>query len=336
MTQRELAARMDRPPQAINEIINAKKAITPETAIGLENVLGVSATFWLNLEASYQLTVARNRERETLALLKEVLHEYPIAEMIKRGWIQAGRDAASRLKALSGFLGLANPAPQNYGEIVGFRMTQAGQQSFLPGSLAAWLRRGELVAEEIGATTYDRETFLAALPQIRAMTESSPEEFLPKMKMLCSDAGVAFCLVQELPRSGANGVTRWIGDDRPLIQLSIRGKWADIFWFTFFHEACHVLNHMGKSRVIIQGAAADPDMVGIEEEANRFAGDFLIPPHDWTRFLATKNFGRTAIVDFAKSIDIAPFIVLGRLNKEKLVPYNRLSDLKKRYQWTAA
>ncbi len=335
MTQRELAARMDRPPQAINEIINAKKVITPETAIGLEKVLGISATFWLNLEASYQLTVARNRERETLAHLKEVLTEYPITEMIKRGWIQAGRDTDSRLKALSGFLGLANPAPQNYGQIVGFRMTQAGQQSFLPGSLAAWLRRGEIIAEEIGATSYNREAFLEALPQIRAMTESSPEAFLPAMKNLCLEAGVAFCLVQELPRSGANGVTRWIGDDRPVIQLSIRGKWADIFWFTFFHEACHVLNHMGQSRVIIQGAAADPDMVDVEEEADRFAGDFLIDPHDWAQFCSAKNFGRSAIVDFAKDIGIAPFIVLGRLNKEKLVPYNRLSDLKKRYKWAA-
>ena len=64
MTQKELAMQMKRPPQVVNEIIRAKKAITPETALDLERVFGVSAQFWLNLEADYQLTLARNRQRE--------------------------------------------------------------------------------------------------------------------------------------------------------------------------------------------------------------------------------------------------------------------------------
>ena len=64
MTQKELAARLGRPAQAINEIIKAKKAITPETAIGLERVLGIDAQFWTNLESNYRLTLARRRERD--------------------------------------------------------------------------------------------------------------------------------------------------------------------------------------------------------------------------------------------------------------------------------
>ncbi len=67
MTQKELATRLGRPPQAVNEIIRGKKAITPETALGLETVLGVGADFWLNLEVSYKLTLARNRERDSQA-----------------------------------------------------------------------------------------------------------------------------------------------------------------------------------------------------------------------------------------------------------------------------
>ncbi len=66
MTQKELAARLGRPPQAINEIINAKKAITPETAIGLEKVLGIDAQFWTNLEADYRMVLARDHERDAL------------------------------------------------------------------------------------------------------------------------------------------------------------------------------------------------------------------------------------------------------------------------------
>ena len=67
MTQKELATRLGRPAQAINEIIKAKKAITPETAIGLEQVLGIDAQFWTHIEADYRLTLARNRDREARA-----------------------------------------------------------------------------------------------------------------------------------------------------------------------------------------------------------------------------------------------------------------------------
>ena len=63
MTQRELAARLGRPAQAVNEIIKGKKAITAETALELEKALGIGAHFWANLEADYRITLARNRQR---------------------------------------------------------------------------------------------------------------------------------------------------------------------------------------------------------------------------------------------------------------------------------
>ena len=62
MTQKELAARLGRPAQAINEIVKAKKAITPDTAIMLEKALGIDAQFWANLEIDYRMTLARNSE----------------------------------------------------------------------------------------------------------------------------------------------------------------------------------------------------------------------------------------------------------------------------------
>ena len=57
ITQKELAKRMGRPLNAINEIINGKKAITAETALQLEEVMPeIPARFWLNLETDCQLT----------------------------------------------------------------------------------------------------------------------------------------------------------------------------------------------------------------------------------------------------------------------------------------
>ena len=333
MTQKELAARLDRPAQVINEIIKAKKAITPDTAIGLEKALGIDAYFWTNLEGDYRMTLARNRDREMLTANVGWLKDYPIREMIKRGWIQAGRDRPDKLRALLNFLGVASAEPLSYQQAVGFRITESAQQEVSPGALAVWLRKGELDAQEVATADYDENVFREALSQIRRMTSQPPREFIPAMSALCADAGVVHCMVQELPKSGANGATRWLTDRKALIQMSIRNKWADIFWFTFFHEACHLLNHRTQRRIVIDGLEGDPDTEEIEAEADRFASDFLIAPEKWRDFCDEDSFTADPVRGFAQSVGIAPFIVVGRLQKEKRIGYNQLTSLKERYGW---
>lgn len=335
MTQRELSARLGRPTQAINEIIKAKKAITPDTAIGLEKALGISAHFWVNLELDYRMTLARNRERDTLAASVKWLSHYPIRDMMKRGWIQAKQDRLSKLEALLSFLGVASAEPRAYQQAVGFRMTEAAQRRISPGALAVWLRKGEIDALEASTGEYDEQVFSRALDRIRQMTEHPPCAFIPEMSKLCANAGVVFCIVQELPRSGANGATRWLTDRKALIQMSNRNKWADIFWFTFFHEACHVLKHRTHRRIVIEGVGEDPETMEIEAEANRFARDFLIPPGAWRDFCDADDFAPGSIRAFGQSAGIAPFIVVGRLQREEKIGYNQLAHLKTRYEWIA-
>ena len=333
MTQRELVARLGRPAQVINEIIKAKKAITPDTAIGLGKVLGIEAQFWTNLEADYRMTLALNRDRDAITAQVQSLDDYPIRDMVEQGWIASGQDRPSRLKALLSFLGVAVAGPQAYQQAVGFRITEAAQRKISPGALAVWLRKGELDAQEIATADYDEVAFRQALATIRGMTGQLPEDFIPAMTALCAEAGVAFCLVPELPKSGANGATRWLSDRKALVQMSLRHKWADIFWFTFFHEACHLLQHRTQRRVVIDGLDADPEMTELEAEADTFAGDFLIAPEAWSEFCEAGSFTLEAVQAFAQSVEIAPFIVIGRLQKEQLVGYNRLTSAKQRYEW---
>ena len=332
MSQKELAARLGRPPQVINEIIRAKKAITPDTAIGLGKVLGIDPQYWISLETDYRMTLARNREKAALAENVQWLDAYPIREMIKRGWIEAGRDKISRLKALLAFLEVAVPEPLAYQEAVGFRITEAAQKRVSPGALAVWLRQGELEARKRSTNDYDPDAFRKALGDIREMTEDPPAKFVPAMTDLCAQAGVALCLVPGLPKSGANGAARWLSDRKALIQMSIRGKWADIFWFTFFHKACHLLYHRTRRRIVIDGIA-DPATAGLEAEADELARDLLIPPDAWAAFCESGSFPPQSVRRFARSVNIAPFIVVGRLQKEKRIPYNQLTSFKRRYEW---
>lgn len=335
MTQRELAARLGRPAQAINEIIRAKKAITPDTAIGLSRVLGIEASYWMNLESDYQMTLARERSRAAMSEQEQWLSHYPVAELIKRNWIDAGRDRASKVRAMMSFLEVASIEPRVYQEAVGFRIAEAARGKLSLGALSAWLRKGELEAHALETADYDAAAFQRALTEIRKLTDEPPEDFTPRMETLCAEAGVAFCIIQELPKLGANSVARWLNDDKALIQMNIRGKWADVFWFSFFHEAGHLLRHRHQRRIVVDGWGADSSAVAIEAEADEFARDFLIDPEQWRDFSSAGYFDAGDVYEFAHSAGIAPFIVVGRLHKERLVPYSHLSTIKRRYQWTA-
>ena len=334
MTQQQLAIRTGRPPQVINEIIRGKKAITHETAIGLEKVLGIPAHVWVNLEATYNLTQARLKEREELLRQEGWLKEFPVRELEKRGWIQANKDKADKIRALLEFLGVASFQAWHQTHltwrqtVLGFRISENSKVSL--GALAAWMRKGEREGQDTEMSEYDEKRFRDAVQQIRTMTSEEPRKFVPKMKTLCANAGVAVVFTQELPKSGANGVSRWLTPTKGLIQMSLRWKWHDIFWFSFFHECCHVLHHQVRE-VYIDGLDGDPD---VETVANVFAGDLLIPPDAWKSFVSKQKFTEVAVRQFASEIEIHPGIIVGRMQHEGIIPYSsRLTCLKERLQW---
>src|SRR5690348_15073957 len=87
LTQSDLAERTSRPKKTINEIVQGKAAITPETALQLEQVLGIPAAFWNDLERRYRASLAREAERKQLVEYLPWLSDFPVREMISRGWI---------------------------------------------------------------------------------------------------------------------------------------------------------------------------------------------------------------------------------------------------------
>ena len=330
MSQKELARRAGRPAQVINEIVRGKKAITHETALELEKVLGITAQFWINLESIYRMTLARNQERELLEQQVPWLDRFPVRELAKRGWIRRHADKVDKVRALLGFLGIASFDDSWSEAAVGLRIT--GGPKFSEGALAVWLRQGQLDGGQISAQPYSERRFLHALDEVRKLTSETPEVFLPEMKKLCAEAGVAVVLTQELPKSGANGVARWLTPEKALIQLSIRWRWADIFWFTFFHEAYHILRHELKTPHV-EGKGINSLDKRAEHEANGFARDLLIDPTDWAAFLEGGDWGSPTVERFAEEISVDPGIVGGRLQHEGLIAYNPLTTLKTRLKW---
>ncbi len=197
-------------------------------------------------------------------------------------------------------------------------------------AISAWLRAGISSAEKSKMKPFDRGAFMNALSESRKLITSDPENFAPALTSIFAEAGVAVAFVPELPKSRASGATMWISPDRALIQLSLRYKTDDHLWFTFFHEAAHVLLH-NKSFIFLETKEHEGKQ---EKEANKWAANFLIPPKEYERFISQGNCSKTEIRAFAARLGLSPGIVVGRLQHDKLLGYSYHNDLKRKLVWT--
>ncbi|MEW5873704.1 MAG: helix-turn-helix domain-containing protein [Candidatus Zixiibacteriota bacterium] len=332
MTQTDLARRTGRPIKTINEIIHGKTAITPETALQFEKVLGVAASFWNNRERHYREFLARRLELEELKGMTEWVKRFPLKKMIEYKWISPVDSIEEKARALLQFFGIASP--DQYEEVhqagVAFRRSHKVRSD--ADAVAAWLHQGVRAAQSTRCAAFNAVAFKSALGQVRALTARSPEEFEPTLKQICAECGVAVALVRELPGAPVNGAARWLTKDKALLQLSLRYKTDDIFWFSFFHEAAHILLH-SKREPFVDFENADMKMTDEEREANAFAERNLIPGEEYDSLISEPDISRASVVSFARRLGIAPGIVVGRLQHEGYIPRSRLNDLKVKLQW---
>ena len=334
MSQADLAERTGRPKKTINEIIQGKAAITPETALQLEKVLGVPANFWNNLQRNYEESLARISEQTSLEKHVAWLKKIPVAAMIQNGWIKKHSDGVQQLREVLGYFGVASPASWDERwmgqEQFSFRKSKLFKSD--PGAVSAWLRMGEIVAQKTKCQPYDANKFKETLTNIRALTKEKPEVFQPEVERLCAEAGVVVVFVKELPKIRTSGATWWFNPNKAVIQLSLRYKSNDQLWFSFFHEAGHILKH-GKKEFFIEDSVVNEK----EREADEFASNFLIPKGHLEGFLrANALLSKSAINNFADSLNIAPGIIVGRLQHEKKLPHSHCNELKLRLAWKDA
>lgn len=331
--QAELALRMGRPRKTISEVISGKAALTHETALQLELVLGVPASFWDARERTYRAHLAAVEENRRLEKEAAWCGKFPVKQMVDLGYIKRPETKAGRVRELFSYFGVASSKQwyELYSDrAIAFRTSAKFEMD--PFALGAWLRYGLRESQGVEAAAFDREKFEAALVAARSLTRKGPEKFVPALRDWCAPAGVVVLFVPELPKSRASGATRWVTPDKALIQLSLRYRTNDHLWFTFFHEAAHILLH-GKRLIFIEANGSN----GAEEEAqaNAWAADWLIPPAEYARFTAQRHFSDSAIRKFARQIDIAPGIVVGRLQHDGLIKHSQLNHLKVRLGWRA-
>jgi len=329
MTQAELARRTGRPVQAVNEIIRGTKAITPETALQLERVLGVPAHVWTRLEADYRFNKARLEDEQRLVGQVDRVRKFPYGAMAKQGWVPVTLSAVERVRNLLSFFGVGALDAVSANYAAAFRRSSATKGS--SEALAAWLRQGQRKAAEVRTASFDREKLEQFVPQLRRMTSEDPGRFEPRLRSGLAAVGVAIVLVPHLPGSGIQGATFWRGASA-VVQLTLRYKWQDVFWFTLLHEVGHLLLHE-RNEVFVDIENGRPRDER-ETEANDYAANLLIKAEQYEHFVAERStFPETAVRTFAEQQKIPPGIVVGRLCHDGRVPWGHLIHLRRQFQW---
>lgn len=329
------AAELQLSRDVADDLIGGGQPITQDIAAGLERYLGATATFWLTRDSHYRRQLVRLAEQKTQEEAREWIGALPLKDMIRFGWITLPRNLEGKLAACFDYFGVPDFATwrerySNTLQLAAFRTSPTFEAE--PAAVSAWFRRGELMGEAIACAPWDTERFRETLFELRALTKKKdPKHFLPALQKACAACGVAVVVVPTPSGCRASGATKFIRQNRALMLLSFRYLSDDHFWFTFFHEAGHLLLH-GNTAVFLEETRKDRTITDEEREANAFARDMLIPPalQPGLRTLPTR---KRDIVRFAMEAGVSPGIVVGQLQHMGRVSYERLNGYKRRYDW---
>lgn len=330
----DLAQRCDLSAKTISQIINGSAPISPETALCFQKVLNVSASIWNNLEAGYRLSLARISALKEFENSVEWSKNFPLKQLIERGFLEKRQNPVELVDQLLAFfaVGSVKAWEAQYDMVqVAFRCSPAFKSS--KESVSAWLRTGEICAAKINCQPFDKQKFLSVLERIRTLTPKDPDVFEPEMRKLCAEAGVALVFVAEFPGTHLSGATKWMTKDKALLMLSLRHKRDDYFWFSFFHEAGHIIQG-GKKNIFLDemNGWISPE----EDAANKFASEILIPEKRYRMFADNQEFTPEAILEFSSDLRIAPGIIVGRLQHDNKIPWQSLNHLTRRFELVEA
>lgn len=317
MSSREFSLRTGISERTLSDLLNEKGSVTFDIATKLATFFGSSVEMWLNLQTQYNIYMFQ------LDYQKEVEQDYEkiktlrsyLKDIVSLNEKETHDSIVNKVRATICVNNISSLSEGNsfasLKELKNSDKKNMFEKNFWIALALSCARKNEDLQE------YDRKKLLSYIPELRSMTYADPESFLPRIKEILASCGVSFVVLPYLPKSNIYGATKWLNSNKVMLAMSNRGGKADLFWFTFFHELGHVTFEHKRYMLLNEEGF-------IDEEADNFATDTLISKEDWSSFVKSNNFSETAIRKFARDIHILPYIVLGRLHKEGLVPYGVL------------
>lgn len=323
LSQKEFALRMDMSEKHISKLINGEVQLTTDVAVRLETVLGVPAKFWSNLESIYREKLLKANAENDMDSDKEFAKKLPYNEMAKNGWVPETKNPVEKVNNLRKYFEVVhlNLIENRQLSRIACRRQSVSEKSNL--ALLAWAQKAKLEARSIDTSLIDLNALQKQLPEIRGMTVMEPSAFCSDLKDVLSKCGIALVFLPHMNGSFLHGATFCDGN-KIVVGLTVRGKDADKFWFSLFHELGHIL----------LGHIHQPEGTTKEDEkaADDFAKEMLIPQEQFNAFISREDFSKASICAFAREQNVLCGIVVGRLQKEGFINYNCCNDLKIRYE----
>ena len=288
----------------VSEVLSRKRPLTLSMVRALHKGLGIPATSLLQEQTLFDIAGD--------AIQWE---QFPIREMIARGWIKE-KVADVRVQAKGIMERFLAPLGKDWAPVALYKQTQyvrSARQMDLY-ALAAWnarvsmraLQAPPLVRFEPAILTLD---FMHELAHLSTLSDGPrhAREYLEKV-------GISLVVEAHLPETYLDGAAILVGPDRPIIALTIRHDRLDNFWFVVMHELVHVWRHLSEDLNAYYDDLDVEDSISPQErEADHLAGEALIPEAEWNRSPASSLRTPDAVHHLASRLRIHPAIVAGRI-----------------------
>ena len=323
-SQAEFADILGLAPNIVNELISAKRAVTPKIAKAVGDAFGTGAQVWMNLESAYQLWKMRSND-DAVARRARLYQLAPVKDLVRRNWIETSDNVGVMEKRVARFFDNDNLDQPIH------LFKHAARKSTTEPSTAerAWLFRAKHLAASVHAKPFTTQAFKSGLEKLRALMLSTQEtRHVPK---ILSEMGVRFLVIEHLPHTKIDGVAFWLDEKTPVIALSMRFDRLDWFWYTLAHELGHIEkkhSYLLDSNLIGEGAA-EHEKTQEEQEADAFASQFLVDQKELQHFILRVKplYSKQKISGFASRIKVHPGLVVGQLQFKKEIPWSSFRPL---------
>lgn len=330
MLQEELAIRTGVSAKHISEVVNGKKRITASFAKSLEYVFGMPTSFWLNLQNIYDKEILEFEEQREITE-----NEFEILERLKKivkyceelNFINKNNNKVAQIIELRNLLRVNKleyiaKLPINQ---IAFRGSKAIDVDIYV--LYAWQRICELYADKVEVKKdYDVEELKLNIPNIKNAMFLEANSMIKELKEIFSKCGIAFEVVKNFPGAPVQGFIKK-KENKVILCMTIRQSFADIFWFTLFHEIGHLINGEITNQYLDYTFSDSEE----EKKADDFASNILINENQYKEFIKG-NINEKTIKEFAKSQNVKEFIIVGRLQRY-MNNYKLFSSKRIRYKW---